>query len=378
MKLSTSSSTWSAPRTESAAKKPAKFSFPKFSKKIAFKRQDIERMLIAGAAVLVLVLAAIGAPAVLPSNDHAVDNNDILPDVSAGAIVSGPSQKTTVYYSDAEGFLVPVQRDVSQTIGIAKATLNLMISSDENDLQAARLGLMTVIPDGTTYDLDIANGRARIDLSKNVLSLNDPAKESLMVSAIVQALTQFDSVQTVDFLIGGQKRASLTNGTDISEAMSGGLINLESVAPTMSVADAQLVKLYFPSENGRVLVPVTRAVWGRADINTAVFELIKGPKEDTSLHAALPSDTGLIDVQVIGGTATINFTDEFASLLTASDGGEQARRALTLTCLQFPGVNKVEILVNGKAFTPAVLEKPTYINTLSQAAVQFMDVIEID
>jgi germination protein M len=363
--------------TETFSKKSAGFRFPKV-KKINFKRQDIERMLIAGAAVLVLILAAIGAPAVLPNDNYEVSYNDVLPDVAAGAIITGPSQKTTVYYSDADGFLVPVQRDVSMTQGIAKATLNLMIANDENDLQAARLGLMTVIPDGTTYDLDIANGRARIDLSKNVLNITDPEKESMMVSAIVQALTQFDTVQTVDFLIGGQKRASLTNGTDLSEAMSGGLINLESVAPAMSVADAQLVHLYFPSENGRVLVPVTRAVWGRADINTAVFELIKGPKSDTTLHGALPADTGLIDVSVVGGTATINFTDEFASLLTASDGGEQARRALTLTCLQFPGVNKVEILVNGSPFTPAVLEKPTYINTLTQAAVQFMDVIEID
>ena len=88
--------------------------------------------------------------------------------------------------------------------GIAKATLNRMVKSSENDMAAARLGLRTVLPEGTTIDLDIAGGKARIDLSEEALNLSDAAAEANMVSAIVQALTEFDTVEEVEFLIGGR------------------------------------------------------------------------------------------------------------------------------------------------------------------------------
>ena len=348
---------------------------PRIFPRIALKRQDIERALIAGAAVLVLILAAIGAPASMPIE---VPYSQVPEDVLSPSVIAGPTQTTTVYYADAEGYLVPVTRQIAPISGIAKATLGLMVANDENDLQAARLGLMPVIPENTTFDLDIANGRARIDLSANVLKIQDAETESRMVSAIVQTLTQFDTVDTVEFLIGGQRRGTLTHGTDISSAMSGGMVNLESISPSMSISDASLVRLYFPSSSGRVLVPVTRAVWGIADINTAVFELLRGPKEDVTLHHALPAGTGLIDVSVDNGVVTINFSEEFAKLATASDGGQQALRALMLTCLQYPGVKTVELLVDGKPFSPAALEKPTSVNMIGQTAIQFMDVIEID
>ncbi|MDR1570633.1 MAG: GerMN domain-containing protein [Oscillospiraceae bacterium] len=346
--------------------------------KISFKRADLERLLIAGAAALVLLLAAIGAPASYPVDQYSVPYDQTLPDVSTAAPLTGPVQNTTVYYSDAEGYLVPVTRQVEKTDGIAKATLSLMIANDTNDLQAARLGLSTVIPDETTFDLDITDGKARIDLSANVLNLPDVERETAMVSAIVQTLTQFDTVESVEFLVGGQKRSKLTHGTDISGELTGKLLNLESVQTGASLTGAQLVRLYFPAENGRVLVPVTRAVFSPSDINTAVLELCKGPKPETGLRGALPTDAGLIDVTVADGVATINFSEEFALLTASSDGGQQALRALMLTCMQYPGVNHVEMLVNGQPFTPGILEKPTFVNSVEQAAVQFSDVIEID
>ena len=346
--------------------------------KVSFKRADLERLLIAGAAVLVLLLAAIGAPSSYPVDNYSVPYNETLPDVSTAAPPAGPVQSTTVYYKDGEGYLVPVTRQVSKTEGIAKATLSLLISNDDNDLQAAHLGLSTVIPGDTTFELDIANGKARVDLSKNVLELSDAEHESALVSSIVQTLTQFDSVNSVEFLVGGQKRSKLTHGTDITGELTGKLLNLESVPSDTNLGNSQLVRLYFPSENGRVLVPVTRAVFGASDINTAVLELVKGPRNESGLRKAVPSDAGLIDVSVSNGVAKINFSEEFGQLTSASDGGQQALRALMLTCLQYPGVSKVELLVNGQPFTPASLEKPTFINSAEQAAVQFTDVIEVD
>ena len=63
---------------------------------------------------------------------------------------------TVVYYQDNFGYLVPVLTSVPYEDGIAKATLSLMVASGPNDMQAARLGLRTVIPENGTMDLDLS------------------------------------------------------------------------------------------------------------------------------------------------------------------------------------------------------------------------------
>lgn len=271
---------------------------------------------------------------------------------------------TIVYYQDNDGYLVPVMCTVPMEDGIAKATLNLMVKNTGNDMQAARLGLRTVLPENTTIDLDIANGLARIDLSKEVLQLADAAAEQNMVNAIVRTLTEFDTVQEVEFLIGGQKLEKLPHGTDISGRFKRGDINLETADEAMSVSDGKPVTLYFPSEVGTVVVPVTRLVYSSPDINTAVLELAKGPSATGSLEEVLPAGCGLIDVTVEKGVAKLNFTKEFADIALNSDGGRMALKALVLTCTQFDGVDSVEIYVEGEKYDPGegTLNVPTFAN----------------
>jgi len=271
---------------------------------------------------------------------------------------------TVVYYQDNDGYLVPVMCSVPMEDGIAKATLNLMVKNVGNDMQAARLGLRTVLPENTAIDLDIANGLARIDLSKEVLDLADAAAETNMINAIVSTLTEFDTVQEVEFLIDGQKIEKLPHGTGVSGRFRRGDVNLESADEAMSASDGNRVTLYFPSEVGTVVVPVTRLVYSNPDINTAVLELAKGPSATGSLENVLPAGCGLIDVKVENGTAKLNFTKEFADLALNSDGGRMALKALVLTCTQFDGVESVEIYVEGEKFDPGegTLSVPTFAN----------------
>ena len=80
----------------------------------------------------------------------------------------------------------------------------------------------------------------------------------------------------------------------MSGVFSGGNLNLESVE-TFS-ENAGLVQLYFPSQTGRLLVPVTRTVFSDADVSTAVLELAKGPRNDSGLERALPEGCGIKSV----------------------------------------------------------------------------------
>ena len=273
------------------------------------------------------------------------------------------TMSTVVYYQDNYGYLVPVMCNVAQQDGIAKATLKMMVQSPQNDMNAARLGLRTVIPENTTFDLDIADGLARIDLSKEVLGLADAAAESNMVTAIVQTLTEFDSVQKVEFLVDGKKLDKLTHGTDISQSFERGDINLEAGVSAQGES-LSAVKLYFPCESGSVVVPVTRMVYSNADVNTAVLELAKGPSTASPLEGALPAGCGLIGVEVEDGVAKVNFTREFARMVENADGGRLALKALVLTCTQFPGVEEVEIFVEGEAYDAGegALNVPSFAN----------------
>lgn len=274
------------------------------------------------------------------------------------------AQKTStiVYYQDNYGYLVPVQCSVPRQDGIAKATLSMMVQSVGNDMQAARLGLRTVLPENTAIDLDIHDGLARIDLGREVLSMPDAASETNMINAIVQTLTEFDSVKRVEFLIGGQKLDRLTHGTEVSGEFTRGDINLEAAEPTLAQADSQAVTLYFPADSGSVIVPVTRRVRSQADVNTAVLELAKGPANGDMLESVVPAGCGLIDVQVVDRVARLNFTNEFVDLVQNSDGGRLALKALVLTCTQFDGIDAVEIYVDGRKYDAGDLGVPSFMN----------------
>ncbi|MDR3052190.1 MAG: GerMN domain-containing protein [Oscillospiraceae bacterium] len=346
---------------------------------VKFRRADVERMLIGGAAGLVLLLAIRGTQTGTLGPEPYEEPLDQIPVEQTAAIPQGPTQPTVVYYEDGEGYLVPVQRQIEKQAGIAKATLALMVQNPANDMEAARLGLRNVIPEGTSFGLDIVGGKARVDLGRQALSATDAGQEANMVSAMVYALTEFPTVQEVEFLVDGQKRSKLTHGTDISGTMHRQNLNLESVDAQTTLAGSQQVRIYFPSDNGRLLVPVTRTVFSDADVNTAVLELAKGPRKDSGLQTPLPGDVGLIDVKVRDGVATVNFTQEFARIAEQSDGGQQALRALVLTCTQFPGVKQVKVQVNGKDYAlPSTAAQPTFANVAEVVAQQFPGVVEMD
>ena len=308
-----------------------------------------------------------------PAQDSAATNANAA-NADSAADAKAATMSTVVYYQDNYGYLVPVMCTIPYEDGVAKATLNKMIQSPENDMQAARLGLKTVLPEGTTIDLDISDGLARIDLGKEVLKMADAAAESNMITAIVQALTEFESVERVEFLVGGQKLDKLTHGTDISKTFERGEINLESSVSTINSGELKPVMLYFPCESSSVVVPVTRMVYSNADVNTAVLELAKGPSAQSPLESALPAGCGLIDVQLVDGVAKVNFTKEFANLVQNSDGGRLALKALVLTCTQFDGVKSVQILVEGEPYDPGqgTLSVPSFANVADEIANDYI------
>ena len=343
--------------------------------KIRLRRVDVERMLIACSAALVLMLSVRGRS--MEKEPYEEPLEDIPVSGTAASASATELQQTVVYYEDGDGYLVPVQRDVERQDGIAKATLNLMVQSARNDMDAARLGLIPVVPEGTTFDLDIANGHARVDMSRAVLSAADKQQEENMRTAIVWALTEFDTVKDVSFLVDGQQRDTLTHGTNISGSYTRVGLNQEEATQEV-FGGASEVQLYFPAQDGRLLVPVSRTVYSSDDVATAVFEFLRGPKADSGLEMPLPEDTQLLGVSVKDGVVTINFSKGFTQIAEQSDGGVQAMRALMLTCTRYPGVKRVKILVDGEPYEMPTQDTPTFANIASEVENSFPEVMIIE
>ena len=343
--------------------------------KIRIKRANVERVLIASSAALVLLLSVSSRKVETEMYEEPLES---IPQAEmAAAAPARDMQDTVVYYEDGDGYLVPVLREIERQDGIAKATLELMVQSARNDMDAARLGLMPVVPEGTTIELDIADGHARVDLSREALSASDKQQEENMRTAIVWALTEFDTVKDVNFLVGGQKRETLTHGTNISGSYTRVGLNQEETA-VETFAGADEVQVYFPSQDGRLLVPVSRTVYSDDDVATAVFEFLRGPKADSGLETPLDEDVQLLGVSVKGGIVTINFSPEFTKIAEHSDGGVQAMRALMMTCTRYPGIRKVKILVDGEPYQMPVESTPTFANVAAEVETQFPEVMLIE
>lgn len=345
---------------------------------------QLERMLIMTSAALVVALALRGN-----ESDMARYEDSLLAAAKVEVTTStqpaqtpapAQMQHVTVYYQDGEGYLIPVTTQVAKTDGIAKAALSLLVESADNDYLAAKMGLKTVVPEGTTFDLDIVNGRARVDMSSEALSCANAEEEMLMVSAVAQTLHEFSSVEEVSFLFDGQARSKLKYGTDVSGVFGSENLNMETVE-TFDGADgnASLVRLYFPSQTGRMLVPVTRVVYSDADTMTAMVELCQGPRSDSGLERALPKGCGVKSVKTKDGVVTIDLTREFFSEASELDEDEtQMLRCILFTVRQFPGVKEVRILVEGQAVTLPKTLQTTHANLASEVMNYYPGVIEID
>lgn len=343
--------------------------------KLKLRRMDVERVLIACSAALVLLLS------IQNRGTQSEPYEEPLEDIPQGEVAVSATdvdtQQTVVYYEDGDGYLVPVQRDVTRQDGIAKATLELMVQSARNDMDAARLGLSPVVPEGTTFDLDISQGHARVDMSNQVLAASDKEQEENLRTAIVWALTEFDTVKDVNFLVDGKARKTLTHGTNISGSYTRvGLNQEEEVVETF--AGQSEVQMYFPAQDGRLLVPVSRTVYANDDVATAVFEFLRGPKADSGLETPLPNSAQLLGVSVENGVVTINFSKDFTKIAEQSDSGVQAMRALMMTCTRYPGIKKVKILVEGEPYQMPVQDAPTFANVASEVENSFPEVMAIE
>ena len=139
--------------------------------------------------------------------------------------VQDPGEVITVllWFSDSQGQRLMVEeREISRREGIARETINELVNGPSIDST-----LLPTIPVGTILrDINVrSDGLVIVDFSRELIAnhIGGTTAETLTVYSIVNTLTQFPTVDRVQFLVEGQYVESLAGHMDLRQAISSSL-----------------------------------------------------------------------------------------------------------------------------------------------------------
>ncbi len=103
------------------------------------------------------------------------------------------------------------------------------------------------------------------------------------------------------------------------------------------------VTLYYPDNQARFLVPVTRRVDDKSVTPAgAIEELLKGPEDRQMLASLFPSPTRLSSLEIQDGLALVGITTD-----TAFEPSPMITKAIARTLDNFAGIEMVRLVLNG-------------------------------
>lgn len=249
----------------------------------------------------------------------------------------------TLYYLTDEGYLLPVTAAVPQQAGIAKACLAKMTDSEETRAALSKNGLKAVIPQGTEVQISIQNGEARVNLL-NLPVMPDYDSEQQLFAAIVNTLTEFDSIETVSVFLNGCCDTT-ANGSLPPQKHGKYAINVEN-AEIATAGSAKPLTLYFPNESGSLMIPVTRYAEEDSNLYACIQQLAAG----TTLHGlrrCFPENTLVLGAVIENGVLTVNLSSDFETVAKDSGLLSLATQSVLLTALPYGSINEVHFAVNG-------------------------------
>ncbi len=262
------------------------------------------------------------------------------------------TRETILFYQDDSGYLVPVMRKIKWEEGIARATLLNLVDTPEKQQEMLGMGLKPLLPANTEIlGISINDGLAKVDFNDAAMDYPDAISENNMVQGVVMTLVEFPAIDKVQFMFNGKIIDSLKHGTRVGEPIEPKDINVE-IAPDSAGDGADVTVFFHNTSHSRYeyLVPITRITSNpSATIETALEELLKGPKPDANLSMDIPSGTKMLGVQMDNGITYINFSKEF-ELLKGSENESIVLKAIAMTAKQFPEVSTVKILVDGQEY----------------------------
>lgn len=223
-----------------------------------------------------------------------------------------------------------------------------LISQMQETLAAQTAGKdkIPLLPEGVSIlSASLENEQLKLDLSSAYLEL-DRTTEILVRAGLVKSFVQFDHIASVSLTVEGN--ALEDSGGNPVEAMS-----LKDFVDTegreIDAYQYGTFTLYFADGEGEKLVKEVHQVYYGTNIpaEREIVELLaKGPS-DASLKATMPSNLGILSVNVSDGIVYVNFDETFIN--SAQPLSEELIiYSLVNSLVEGSGARKVQISVNGE------------------------------
>lgn len=271
-------------------------------------------------------------------------------------------RKTVLYFSDSEGYLVPVMKRIPWEEGIAKSTIRNMTDSSELREILGSTGLKPLIPTGTNINgisINEETGLCKIDFSEEIQDNDSEKDEENLIKGVVYTLTEFSAVKEVQILVGGKTIPTMKHGTAIDKPMSRENINLLG-----KVEDGRSNVVVYYKGNADTdydyFVPVTIPTLApSANVYSALDLLFQGPPSGTTLKSDIPTGVNFTAVEIKDGTAFVDINLPDNSSLSEDVVLNNIMKNIGLTLSQFEEIETVELLVDGQVINTTI---PVFAN----------------
>lgn len=261
-------------------------------------------------------------------------------------------RKTTLYFKDKQGLLVPVMKKIPWEEGIARSALRNMIDSPELRESIIATGLAPIIPAGTEIrgmTIDESTGICKVDFSKEVLNYETEKDEENLINGIVYTLTEFQAIDQVQILVDGEILPVMKYGTNISNPIKRENINLAIDEDDQRSKVVVYYKGINFEEDYEYFVPITVPTLAPVpNIYTALEILFDGPPMELGLNSSIPQGTSFHGVDIKDGVAYIDISFDYGNIPEDSQVFNDMVKNIGLTLSEFDQVERVELLIDGK------------------------------
>lgn len=273
-----------------------------------------------------------------------------------------------LYFLSNTGHVVPYTIHIPNVKGIAKETLMYMVKGGEGEKLLPK-GFSGILPKETkVLGLDIQNGTATVDFSKEFLKVQ-PELEEKVLSAVTWTLTGFPTVEKVNIRVNGQPLEVMPHHKTVAQGLTRQRgINVE-IAEGVNINQSIPVTLYFmgqADDNQTYYVPVTRMINRTENVAEAsINELIKGPKQQSNLVSPLDSSLKVNKIQQTDQMVIADFNEQLLQYGNQHQASKNAIETISLSLMENTASQKVSITVNGKKIqteVPQPITRPQIIN----------------
>jgi len=274
--------------------------------------------------------------------------------ISCSSEIPENQREVLLYFSDSSaGSLVTETAYIDESVfdnvtEFAETIVNKLIDGPKEQ------GHISVIPKGVFVrgiSMGDESATVNIDLGGPYYSDNDDsvAHELMARYSITKTLCQSENIKRVKFYINGSDMKSNHGNGEILSALSGDSIIINSPS-SVETQTEKFVTLYFSEKSTGYLQAETRkaTMADNSLENTVVSELLRGPVDD-KLERTIPESVTLISIETTEDICFVNFSSNFKDIGSGSSKElKLAVYSVVNSLTRLPGIDKVQILVDGK------------------------------